>query len=110
MTFAPVKIQVLLYEVMKMLQLQADMKGLRLVLETDELVKRTRRYSALSAKSDESADRLGQDFYSDSNRITQIVLNLVGNALKFTERGEITIQAQRLGDGDIMISGTIFLN
>lgn len=36
--------------------------------------------------------------YADENRVSQILYNLVGNAIKFTEKGKITISAERLGD------------
>ena len=34
----------------------------------------------------------------DAVRIKQVLLNLANNALKFTERGSVTLQAQRVGD------------
>jgi len=56
------------------LGLKAEQKGVRLIIRVDQAV----------------PDRLDGDSY----KLRQILINLVGNAIKFSEQGEITVSAQ----------------
>ncbi|RMF13019.1 MAG: PAS domain S-box protein [Alphaproteobacteria bacterium] len=64
----------------EVLRPQAEAKGLRLELSF--------------------ADDLPRHVLGDAGRLRQILLNLLGNAIKFTERGHVRIHAQRLAGDD----------
>lgn len=42
--------------------------------------------------------------FADRTRIQQVMINLVNNAIKFTEKGEISIHAERPQNGHVVIS------
>ncbi len=68
---APFGLRAALGDTMRALATRAHRKGLELV------------YDVSSAVPD--------SLFGDSGRIRQVVLNLVGNAIKFTERGEVVV-------------------
>ncbi|MEO5656244.1 MAG: HAMP domain-containing sensor histidine kinase, partial [Nitrospiria bacterium] len=73
-------------EVTESLAPAASQKGLRLLIEAEET-------------------RL--TMHSDRRKVFQLVLNLVNNAVKFTDRGEVRIACRREGDGvELVVSDT----
>jgi PAS domain S-box-containing protein len=59
-------------------------KGLKVELEIDE--------------------RFPEAVYNDRKRVLQILLNLAGNAVKFTETGSVTLAARQVGEEVVSIS------
>ncbi|MDM7935427.1 MAG: ATP-binding protein, partial [Methanothrix sp.] len=76
----PVNLLQLIEESMDILAPQATEKGLEVICSIEDGLPRTVR--------------------GDYNRLRQILVNLIGNAVKFTERGEVLIQAGRTGEQD----------
>ncbi len=76
LTLAPVacEIRPLLEEVCRSLALGAHQKGLELICDVDEAIP--------------------DDVLLDSARMRQVLVNLLGNAIKFTSRGEIVLQVK----------------
>ena len=68
---APFSMPVLLHQIVSLLSVKAQEKGVDLILHYDA--------------------ELPKIFVGDSGRIRQIMMNLVGNAIKFTEAGGVTV-------------------
>jgi len=73
---AEIALRELLDEIWRALSLRAHRKGQRFVLEVDPAVPKI--------------------VVGDAARLKQVLVNLVDNAIKFTERGEITITVKRV--------------
>lgn len=72
--YIPVDLPVLLHKVCSGLQHKAAEKGFQLVLDVDRQLKE-------------------QFIVTDPTRLTQIIYNLAGNAIKFTESGQVSVKA-----------------
>jgi signal transduction histidine kinase/CheY-like chemotaxis protein len=83
----PVRLEVgeFLGDVVKSMALPAHQKGLELILEVDRELPRT--------------------VMGDPVRLRQVILNLVGNAIKFTSQGEIVVHAgiEESGDSSLLL-------
>ena len=77
---APFDIRDCLGNMMKTLAVRAHGKGLELALSIDQSVP--------------------QAFVADSGRLRQVLVNLVGNAIKFTEEGEVVVEVAAQPHGD----------
>ncbi len=75
-TFVEFNLESLLKECLVLISMQAKMKGLAIELKFDEDVPTTLK--------------------SDPNRIRQIILNFLSNALKFTTQGKISIECKTI--------------
>lgn len=64
-----------------LIKLKAEDKGLDIYIEYD--------------------DNLGKIYFGDSLRISQILVNLLGNAVKFTQKGSIGLKVYKISDNKV---------
>lgn len=76
----PFNMRSVLTEVINSMQLQAQQKGLAFTFETNVSFE--------------------ENYLGDSFRLKQILYNLLGNAIKFTEHGSISLLAEHINRGD----------
>lgn len=74
----PMDLPLVLENVMALLRLKAEEKGLRFQLQ--------------------QGDQIPQYLYGDPTRLSQILLNLLGNAIKFTEKGQVSLSVTQRDD------------
>ncbi|MGB0942309.1 MAG: response regulator [Marinomonas sp.] len=83
----------------KICSLQEVVQGVQLLFKprADE-----KSIALISKISPQVEDRI----YADGQRLRQVLMNLVSNALKFTQQGKVTIKASKLEDGRTRFSVT----
>ncbi len=70
-------------------RIRADQKGVELICQFDP--------------------NLPTGVFTDQKRLRQVLINLLGNAIKFTDRGSVTLQVQMLGaDPDALLAQIAF--
>lgn len=84
LVFVPCVLQEVLKNCLDIIKFPAKMKGLKLQLDIKENVSRT--------------------IHTDPNRLQQIIVNLLSNSLKFTQKGSISLTASQESTGKIKIS------
>jgi two-component system, sensor histidine kinase len=77
---APMSLPAIANSVAALFRANAESKGLSLLLDVDP--------------------QLSEQVIGDAQRLKQVLLNLVGNSIKFTEKGSVTLRLRRLSGPD----------
>jgi len=80
-------LKTLLAEALEIVEPQASQKGLRLVLFIDA--------------------QLSSAFIGDPSRVRQVLVNLLGNAVKFTQHGSVKLSARQASDGPELVNFSV---
>jgi two-component system sensor histidine kinase/response regulator len=87
-----------------------DFELIPLVEGTAELLSEQARYKNIAVMTFIDPE-LPKVLKGDSGRLRQVLLNLIGNAMKFTEKGEVVIRATKSdasnGDGKVLINFSV---
>lgn len=76
----PFSVRNIMERVAEMMRLKADKNNVEVIVEVDEKIPR--------------------EVLGDGMRLNQILINLAGNAVKFTEKGSVTLGAELFGQND----------
>ncbi|UTW56055.1 ATP-binding protein [Kordiimonas sp. SCSIO 12610] len=86
------------------MEFREDIFDLRTLLEQSLLVVRSLMAKKGLASSITIKEEFEGEYYGDMIRIKQVLINILGNAVKFTDEGRIDMQAAVLENGDLTIS------
>lgn len=76
----PFSIRMKMERIADMMRIKSDKKNIDLIVDIDE--------------------KLPEEVLGDSNRFNQIMINLTGNAVKFTDKGSVKLRAELMGQNE----------